>query len=100
LNVYPFTLPGFKTKFSVYPQTTNRSRKINYGIGERLETLFNPLYPPVLGDFVSWGIPPNPQQRGSAPLHSPVVKRHVTVRLTINSWKNIIRRQGKDNLRG
>ena len=31
----------------------------------------NPLNPPVLGDLKeSWGTPPDPWQRGKAPLHS------------------------------
>jgi len=39
------------------------------------EPFFNPLYPPLLGDFRSWGAPPDPRQRGLAPLDSPVAKQ-------------------------
>jgi hypothetical protein len=36
---------------------------------------FNPLCPPILGEFMGWGTPPDPQQRGLAPLHSPLFKQ-------------------------
>jgi len=36
------------------------------------QSYFNPLCPPLLGEFGYWGAPPNPQQRGFAPLHSPL----------------------------
>ena len=72
-NVYPLHFQGLRRSSQYIHRQLNRSKiGINYGTGERLVTIFNPLYPPVLGDFVSWGIPPNPQQRGSAPLHSLV----------------------------
>ena len=37
-------------------------------------SFINPLYPPILGDFKIWGTPPDPWQRGSAPLHSLFTK--------------------------
>jgi hypothetical protein len=47
-----------------------------YDRGERLAIIFNPLNPPVLGDFWVWGCPPNPWHPPEAdPLHSPVVKQ-------------------------
>ena len=32
----------------------------------------NPLYPPILGDFVSWGTPPDPRQEVSCTSFSAV----------------------------
>jgi len=39
---------------------------------ERFSKLtFNPLAPILRGRVGNWGIPPNPRQRGFAPLHTP-----------------------------
>jgi hypothetical protein len=45
--------------------------KLNWG---HLLIIFNPLCPPVLGELKNWGTPPNPRQRGFAPLNSPAVE--------------------------
>ena len=40
--------------------------------GERLATLFNPLYPPILGDFLNLGDTPKPLAKGLCPLATPI----------------------------
>jgi hypothetical protein len=48
--------------------TTAMVKKENQLIENAEIVLINPLYPPVLGDFSSWGTPPDPRRKYPAPL--------------------------------
>jgi hypothetical protein len=44
------------------------------------ELTFNPLAPILGGRLENWGTPPNPRQRGFAPLHTPTEMQETSCR--------------------